>query len=284
MIRSWCVFAALAGALAAAEPASAALPSVFLYHDEAYVGFNYLTASKDVVFAPDAYWPILPGTVDVRGHHRELMEGLRGALAAVGIPAQILDAAAWGRLCQERKAAVVVDIGQIVPDTVFRGQPTGAPLRDWLMAGGMLVYSGDWPFYWYVDGSGKASCEGAGPQGGDAIFGADLVKEGFTDFPTSPTEVGKRWLPSLSASWSQRPFDLTAVQKACPWSEAYLVGERDQGGAHQVAADGLAFRPPGAKGYFAGFHFRPGMHTDTNQLVFEFLTRRAPTLFGGERP
>jgi hypothetical protein len=268
----------------ASAAARAAQPPVYLYHDDARGGFNYLAASKDVLFSPGGYWPILPGTADVTTHHRELMAGLRAALAAAGIPAEMLDAAGWGKLCRERTIATVVDICQAVPDTVFKGESQGAPVREWLHSGGNLVYAGDWPFYWYADAAGKTNCEGAASQGDDDVFGADLVKEGFTDFVTNPSDAAKRLLPSLMPSWTQRPFDLAAVQKLCPWSEAYLVGERGAGPAHQLAADGLAFRPPDAKGYFVGFHFRRGMHTDTNQLVYEFLTLRAPALFGGARP
>ena len=274
----------LLAVLSSAVAAYAGQPPVYLYHDEARVGFNYLAASKDVLFTPGGYWPILPGTADVTTHHREMMAGLRAALAGAGIPAEVLDATGWGKLCQERTIATVVDICQTVPDTVFKGEPQGSPVREWLHSGGNLIYAGDWPFYWYIDANGKSGCEGAAGQGDDAVFGADLVKEGFTDFVTNPSEVGKGFLPSLMPSWTQRPFDLTAVRKLCPWSEAYLVGERGNGPTHQSATDGIAFRPPDAKGYFVGFHFRRGMHTDTNQLVFEFLTRRAPALLGGERP
>jgi hypothetical protein len=262
----------------------AAQPPVYLYHDDARGGFNYLAASKDVLFAPGGYWPILPGTADVTSHHREMMAGLRAALIAAGVPTELLDATGWGKLCRERTTATVVDICQAVPDTVFKGESQGAPIREWLLSGGTLIYAGDWPFYWYSDAAGKMSCEGAASQGDDAVFGADLVKDGFTDFATNPSDTGRKVLPSLMPSWSQRPFDLAAVRKACPWSEAYLVGERGAGPAMQSAADALAFRPPGARGYFVGFHFRRGMHTDTNQLVYEFLTLRAPALPRGEQP
>ncbi len=265
-------------AILAVAPVRAALPPIYLYHDDKYAHFGYLNAPKYLDFTPGAAWPL--GTVpgDPCRAHRAMMVTLGSALGQGGVAARLLDAPGWLELCRGGSHAIVVNICQTTPDLIFAGQSQGSPLERWLAAGGILVQSGDWPFFWYCDGTGKVRGDGAMAKGDEDIFHADLVKDGFTDLPVAPTELARQYLPSVAPVVSQRPFDLAAVKAACPWFEVYLQGER----AGQVAADGLAFRVPGGQGYFVGFHFLRGPHTDTAQAVLEFLGGRAPRLFGGE--
>jgi hypothetical protein len=263
--------------------AAPALPPVYLYHDEQFACYGYLDAPKAVTYPPDRYWPVTPGDATAVGaYHRELMAALGWSLRRQGARAQVLDAAGWRDLCERGDRAVVVVIGSTIPDVVFAGQPDGSPLDRWLKGGGGMVYSGDWPFYWHCNAAGANSAEGGASQGDDAVFGADLVRDGFDGQTTKPTPLGARWLPSLRDTWTLRPFDLEAVRRACRWSEVYGSGERTVNGTRQTAADSLCFRVPGGEGLFAAFHLTRGQHTDTAQVILEFLSGRLPALLGGE--
>lgn len=276
-----CVLAVVS--VAAALPAAPALPPVYLYHDDAYANYGYLQAPKAVTLVQGGAWPIAPGgNTQASAYHRGMMRALAGELTAAGVPGEPLDAAGWLALCRSGRRAIVVTICQNLPDLIFSGQAEGSPLETWLDGGGILVYSGDWPFYWYTDRSGKGSDAGAGVRGDDAIFDADLVRDGMVGITCQPTEQGARALPSLRGTWTLRPFDLDAVERACPSCETYLQGERTQDGLRQRAADGLCFRLPHGSGSFVGLHFERGPHGDTAQVVLEFLTGRARELFGGE--
>ena len=264
--------------LLAAPTLAIASPPVYVYHDDQYASFGYLDPPKAITLQHGEFWPVAVGDIQqAMPFHRALMQALASALTSAGHPTQTLDAPGWLRLCQTRQRAVVIDICETVPDLVFRGQPD-SPLRAWLEAGGILIYSGDWPFYWYCDATGKTSNQGAGPLGDDAVFGEDLVQEDFVGISTAATETGRQWLPSLRPTWALRPFNLDAVKAHCKHAEFYLTGDRQQAGATQHAADGLAFQVPHGQGWFAGFHLTRGPHTDTAQVILEFVTRRLDNL------
>ncbi len=244
---------------ALASVAQPAQTPVYVYHEPGAAGYGYFDAPKQV---------------DTEIFHLHLCEALAKALTEAGFTAKVIDAKEWLRLCDDRSRCVVVEIGQFPSHVLFAGQE-GSPIAEWLKAGGILVYTGDWPFFWYVGGDGKTLGEGANSFGDDKIFGADLVREGFIDIGVEPTEAGKKWLPSLRPGGTVRPFDADAVAQACPWYEFYSLGKRTQAdGTVQTAADALCFRVPKGDGFFAAFHLRRGSHTDTNQIIYEFLTKR----------
>jgi len=256
---------------ALASVALPAQPPVYVYHEPGAVGYGYFDVPKQV---------------EMEAFHLHLCEALAGALTDAGFKASVIDAREWLRLCNERRRCVVVDIGQFPSHVLYEGQDDGSPIEGWLNAGGILVYSGDWPFFWYAGSDGRIHGEGAMDRGDDDIFGADLVRDGFVDMTVEPTEAGKKWLPSLRAGGTLRPFDADAVARACPWYEFYSLGKRTEAdGTVHTASDALCFRLPKGEGFFAAFHLRRGAHTDTNQIIYEFLTRRlAAVLAEGGKP
>ena len=253
-----------------AGPAFSAQLPVYVYHEPGVGGYGYLDAPKQV---------------ETEAFHLHMAQALVGALTDAGFTASVIDAKEGLRICNERRRCVIVDICQYPSHLLFAGQE-GSPIAEWLRAGGIMVYSGDWPFFWYVGGDGKTLGEGANSFGDDKVFGADLVREGFVDIAVAPTDAGKKWLPSLSAGGTMRPFDADAVAAACPWHEFYSLGKRTEAdGTVHTAADALCFRVPKGDGFFAAFHLRRGSHTDTNQIIYEFLTKRlAGVLAEGGKP
>ncbi len=254
-----------------AEQAAPAVPPVYVYHEPGGAGHAY--------FDP-------PKALEPEFFHRRMAEVLVEALRGAGVEASVADARTWLRLCRARERGVVVDLAQYPVEELYGGEDEGSPVEEWLDAGGVMIYAGDWPFHWYVGPDGALKGEGACSQGDDDIFDADLVRDGFVGIAVGPTEEGKRWLPSLRAEGTLRPFDADAVARHCPWYELYSVGTRpDAEGKVLRAADALCFRLPSGDGFFAAFHLRRGSHTDSNQVVYEFITRRlAGVLAEGGRP
>ncbi|HID22011.1 MAG TPA: hypothetical protein EYP14_06375 [Planctomycetaceae bacterium] len=235
---------------------------MYVYHEPNGRGYAYFDVSKRA--EPAVF-------------HRRMCETLVRALKDKGISASVLDAKDWLAICRQRKLCVVVDMCQYPHESLYRGQDEGSPIEQWLDAGGVMVYSGDWPFHWYVKADGELDSRGAGQQGDDDIFDVDLVKDGFVGVEVAPTDAARKWIPSLHAGRTLRPFDAEAVKQHCPWYEFYLRGKR---GA-RTAADALAFRMPHGKGLFVAFHLRRGSHTDSNQAIFEFITNRLPAVLKG---
>lgn len=234
----------------------------------------------DPVNAAFAYFDV-PKVMEPADFHLRMCEVLRDALRRSGFDADVVDAKRWLEICKTRSRCVVVNICQYPFAPLYGGEDEGSAIEQWLDAGGMLVYSGDWPFFWYLRPGEGLRGAGAGGEGDDDIFDANLVEDGFVGIKVEPTDLGRKWLPSLRGGTTQRPFDAEAVKRHCPWHEFYSLGKRRKpDGKWLTAADALCFRMPAGKGYFAAFHLRRGTHTDSNQVIYEFITRRLPRLLG----
>lgn len=246
-------------ALTQAQAPTTEPPTVYVYHDADYFHTGYFD---------------VPKRAEPLEFHRLMSEALRDELRRCGVAAELVDAEGWARLCADKRKCIVVDIAQSVPATVYRGQDDGSPLEEWLDAGGILCYAGDWAFHWYSLEGGKHSGDSAGHRGDDDVFDANLVEGGFVGIRCKPGPVGKEVLSAFKGWASSRPFDADAVEKSCKWHEIYGLGERKTTDGLRRAADPVAFRVPGGKGYFFGCRFARSAHTDSAQMVFDFIMKR----------
>ena len=250
----------------AAQPGAqphAAKVNVYIYHDAGYFSAGYLDPPKGA---------------DAVEYHRLMANALGQELARHGVSSAIIDAEGWAEVCGQGRRCIVVDIAQSVPSTVYSGQDDGSPLKRWLQAGGLLCYSGDWFAHWYASPGGGHEGSSACQSGDDDIFGADLVRDGFVGIACEPTEAAQAVLPGFKGWRTSRPFDADAVVAACPWHEFYGLGRRPAAGGILRAADPLAFRVPGGRGYFFGCRFGRSTHTDSAQMVCDFILNRGLSL------
>ncbi len=232
---------------------------VYVYHDAAYFHTGYFD---------------VPKRADPLEFHRLMSLAICDELGRRGVPAKLLGARDWAKICRAKRKCIVVDLGQSVPATVYHGQDDGSPLEEWLDAGGILCYAGDWVCHWYALEGGGREGQSAGQRGDDDVFDADLVKADFVGIRCNPTPEAKSVLPAFRGWASSRPFDADAVQRSCEWYEIYGLGERKGPEGTRRAADPLAFRVPQGRGYFFGCRFARSAHTDSAQMVLDFILKR----------
>lgn len=242
-------------------------PSVYVYHDPGWFHAGYFN---------------VPKSAEPLRFHALMSEALVDELGRRGVAAEVIDAAGWARICAEGRRCIVVDIAQSVPAAVYRGEDDGSPLETWLEGGGILCYAGDWLCHWYALEGGGKSGEGALHQGDDDVLDADLVRDGFVGISCEPTDAAWQVLPQFEGWRTLRPFDAAAVADHCEWYEVYGAGARQAGGETLMAADPVAFRVPGGDGYVFGCRFDRSAHTDSAQMVLDFILNRGLDLLAGE--
>jgi len=161
---------------------------------------------------------------------------VRDALAAVGY--EVLDAAAlkaWmdDRIA-DRRLSVVVMCRDAVPDTVAEAQNTSCTIRQYLDAGGKVVWYSDIPFYYVTASGGTNTTWGDNGSINVLGFGGSTAPRDVGDTVTI-TEDGQRW--GLVTPWSStRPTLPTA------WPNLTILAANNAGNAsgwvaHYVAGD-----------------------------------------------
>ncbi|KPK37497.1 MAG: hypothetical protein AMJ65_14430, partial [Phycisphaerae bacterium SG8_4] len=192
-----------------------------------------------------AYWDGDYGTAWAGGG-----EGTRDALAAAGY--EILDAdqlKAWmDAHIPNGKGSVVVFCKDAVPDTVAETMSATCTLRQYLDAGGKIVWQADIPFYYMTTAGGVNTTWGDG--GAPAILGFNTSSVARDVGGSTITDEGIEW--GITESWgSQRAADPALVDivlatddsgNAAAWVKFFVPGDtgggfvriRDTGGQANV--------------------------------------------------
>ncbi|MEA3402416.1 MAG: hypothetical protein U9R79_14355 [Armatimonadota bacterium] len=258
----------MVAALCSPIPAQDA-PDVYVYHDPHWFHVGYLDAPK---------------STDALTWHRLMSHALCDELGRRGVHAEVIGAEQWASICEEARRCIVVDIGQSVPGAIYHGQDEGSPLERWLEAGGILCYAGDWFCHWYALEGGERGGDSARHQGDDDICDANLVRDGFVGMSCEPTEAAEEVLPAFEGWRTLRPFDADAIEEHCPWHEVYGTAIRETDAGRLRAADPVAFQVPGGQGYVFACRLARSTHTDSAQMILDFILSRGLSLLGGERP
>ncbi|RKU07548.1 hypothetical protein C6501_17425 [Candidatus Poribacteria bacterium] len=129
------------------------------------------------------------------------------------------------------------------PETIFQNKGKDDPIYSWLRDGGIGGFIGDYPFYYYWDfgANNRVEITGAGQR---SVFGFQVTNSNTAS--VSPTDLGKKYIPSLKKWTSNRPAGLNVLEQNDFEFESYA----DDG----TNADPIAYRTKDMKGWFINFH------------------------------
>jgi hypothetical protein len=218
---------ALVGILLYCSVTTWAASEVFLYYDEDY-GFN-----------ADG-WGDWNST-------QKIEDAVMAELDEAKIASVVGDADAFLAYMEENPEGVIVS-PIIVPEIVYTiGMPDDSPIENFLYGGGVLIYSGDTPFY----AVGKKGAPGQkivpGNQGVMDVLNFTAQYITTTAAAVKPTPEGEKMIPSLEPFNPSRPAQLKVLEaENCDPIEVYA----EAGGS----ADPVLFASPDMKGYFVHFH------------------------------
>ena len=218
---------ALVGILLYCAVTTWAASEVFLYYDEDY-GFN-----------ADG-WGDWNST-------QKIEDAVVAELDEAKIASVVGDADAFVAYMEENPEGVIVS-PIVVPEIVYTiGMPDDSPIENFLYGGGVLIYSGDTPFY----AVGKKGAPGQkivpGNQGVMDVLNFTAQYITTTAAAVKPTPEGEKMIPSLEPFNPSRPAQLKVLEaENCDPIEVYA----EAGGS----ADPVLFASPDMKGYFVHFH------------------------------
>ncbi len=205
----------------------AASPEVFLYYDENY-GFN------------------ADGWGDWKSTQK-IEDAVIAELDAAKIASVVGNADEFLAYMEENPEGVIVS-PIVVPEIVYTiGMKDDSPMENFLFGGGVLIYSGDTPFY----AVGKKDAPGQkivpGNQGVMDVLNFSAQYITTAGAAVEPTDEGKELIPSLEPFNPTRPAQLNVLEaENCDPIEVYAEGND--------LADPVLFAAPDMKGYFVHFH------------------------------
>jgi hypothetical protein len=173
----------------------------------------------------------------------QLAEMMVQELADKELTAEIVDSAALAEYMKANPKGIFVATQGIMPGTIFKKQDADDLIHSWLRGGGIGAFIGDYAFYYYWDPDTNARVTAAG--GGQAsVFGATVTNGTVTE--VVPTDLGKKYMPSLQNWTSNRATGLAALKDNNFEYESYA----DDG----TNADPIAYRTEDMEGWFINFH------------------------------
>ena len=221
------VFLLIGMLLGCAVATWAEAPEVFLYYDENY-GFN-----------PDG-WGDWKST-------KKIEDAVIAELDAAKIASVVGNADEFLAYMEENPEGVIVS-PIVVPEIVYTiGMKDDSPMENFLFGGGVLIYSGDTPFY----AVGKKDAPGQkvvpGNQGVKDVLNFTAQYITTTAAAVKPTPEGKKLIPSLEPFNPNRPGQINVLEaEKCDPIEVYAEAGN--------SADPILFAAPDMKGYFVHFH------------------------------
>lgn len=196
----------------------------------------FLTISafaQDVAIFFDAALPVV-GLNDGPGFANLLVDQLKKK----NIIAEIFDSNGVADYMKANPKGIMLVSQGIFPGTIFANKGKDDLIYTWLRGGGIGGFVGDYPFY-YWDNTNNV----AGGGGQQKIFGVTVTNGNVVN--VIPTELGKKYMPSIKEWTSNRPVGLAALNNGFEF-ESYADNKAD--------ADPVAYRTKDMKGWFINFH------------------------------
>ena len=172
---------------------------------------------------------------------QEFADLLVKELESKKITAKIVDSDGLAKYMKENQPGIYLVTQGCTPGTIFKNQGKKDLVYSWLREGGIGGFVGDYAFYYYWDKGARITAAAAGQV---SVFGATVTNGTVTQ--VAPTELGKKYIPSLKKWTSNRPAGLAVLQANNFEFESYA----DNG----VNADPIAYRTEDMKGWFINFH------------------------------
>lgn len=167
------------------------------------------------------------------------------AFEAKNIPCKVVKAPDLVTYMNANKEGIVIMTTGIAPGDIFKNQGDKDLVVKWLTDGGIMFWTGDWPFYYW---DAPANCPGAA--GEASVFGVTFTQGlGPPGQKMEPTDLGKKLIPSIKTHPSSRPVSLAVLMNNKFDYESYA----DNGSF----ADPIALRTSKMKGWFVNMHTWP---------------------------
>ena len=168
---------------------------------------------------------------------------VEAALAAENIEGKIANAQELVTYMEANAEGIVIMTTGIAPGEIFQNKGDQDLVHTWLFDGGVMLWTGDWPFYyWDV----PANCPAAA--GEVSVFGV-TVTQSADGTAMVPTDIGMELIPSIEEHLSSRPVSLAILESNKFEYESYA----DNGSL----ADPIAFQAPKMEGWFVNIHTWP---------------------------
>jgi tetratricopeptide (TPR) repeat protein len=200
---------------------------------------------------------------------KRLAESLKAQLSSYGIESRIGDAKGLRRYMEANGDGIVVMTLDVAPSTIFRGERDSF-VKEWLSSGGKMIWTGDYEFWYY---SVAQPDRGVTIDRWGAIMALDLPssitpeQSSAEPYYMAPTELGRRYIPSLTGFSSRRPAMIGNLTKWGIPHEVYATDGEN--------ADPVMFRPRGGRGYFVKFQMTDVLDVEERgKLMAEFIKNR----------
>jgi len=174
----------------------------------------------------------------------QMVAAIEPAFQAKGIDYKVVKAPELVTYMKANKTGIVIMTTGIAPSDIFKNQGDKDLVNTWLKDGGVMFWTGDWPFYYF---DAPANCPAAA--GEISVFGVTITA-GPGSINMIPTEVGEKLMPSLKEHTSQRPIMLGTLESNKFNYESYA----DDG---KTYADPIALQTAKMTGWFVNFHTWP---------------------------
>ncbi|MBS7612091.1 hypothetical protein KEJ27_07825 [Candidatus Bathyarchaeota archaeon] len=145
-------------------------------------------------------------------------------LAKYGISCEIVDAKQLAEIVSHLEDAsntVILMAMDVAPDTVWTGA-RDSPIQLWIEAGGTLIWTGDWEFY-YIGFSNYTNVHQSYIE--NIVFGMITVTAFADNTEVKSTELGRRIMPSFEGYVTDRP----AYASIAETFECEIYGLSDDG-------------------------------------------------------
>lgn len=186
----------------------------------------------------------------------QVAPAVENALKDKKIQCSIMNTKALVDYMNANPEGIVIMTSGIAPGEIFKSQGDKDLVHKWLFAGGIMFWTGDWPFYyWDV----PANCPGAG--GEASVFGVTMT-QGADGTKVKSTAKGKELIPSINKEHlSSRPVSIAILDARKFVYESYA----DNGNL----ADPIAFQAEEMKGWFVNIHTWPEGIITKEQVALE---------------
>jgi hypothetical protein len=173
----------------------------------------------------------------------QMAPAAEAALVAENIKCRIVNAQELVTYMEANAEGIVIMTTGIAPGEIFQNKGEQDLVHTWLYDGGVMLWTGDWPFYyWDV----PANCPAAA--GEVSVFGVTVTQSADGTL-MEPTDLGKELMPSIEEHLSSRPISLATMESRDFEYESYA----DNGSL----ADPIAFQAPKMEGWFVNIHTWP---------------------------
>ena len=169
------------------------------------------------------------------------------AFPKLGIPYIVVKAPELETYMKANPTGIVIMATGIAPSEIFKNQGNKDLVHTWLFDGGIMFWTGDWPFYYW---DAPANCPASA--GETSVFG-NVITVSVVSIKLDPTDIGKELIPSIKQHTANRPISLTTLKNNNYEFESYAEDGTN--------ADPISLRAPKMKGWFVNMHTWPENET-----------------------